>query len=496
MSDITQTHEFEGFWWLPDEEDAELPAPEKRLAGKLTISDGWGTLEVLGNFGHEVLGESETETVFSPFPSGQERIVGLASTGECITLLRTHVTASSMRFPGVATTSYKAHATLVGAWVEKDQPVTFDEFSICTSDLDTWVGVSGFHQELIGSEDEDTGRFVVTQVKIEFSPPEPVEIPVGNGNSARIDFSFSSPGMPPVTTEAGVSQSARLYYRFSDTTELDQVFATIKQLRNFLSLAVGRQVAVLSVIAYKDDFVDPRTNAREPIRIFYPLSHNREPTARPLHPSEMLFTLGQAEPNIGAVLSAWLAKQEDLAPVFDLYFGTLYHPDLFLDLKFLLNAQALETYDFRRRDPHELSRDEHAQRMTEVLAGAPEQWREWLTMRLTGSNYRTLDQRMRDILAECPAVSAKIVGATPDDVTRFVRAFKNSRNYYTHYNEALEDRAAEGAELYALTLQLQALIEMSILRELGFSCDAVDQILDRVQRYARIRHFHSEFAED
>ena len=54
-----------------------------------------------------------------------------------------------------------------------------------------------------------------------------------------------------------------------------------------------------------------------------------------------------------------------------------------------------------------------------------------------------------------------------------------------------EKKAAEGVSLYLLTLQLRAIIEMSLLRELGFPARAIDEILERTKRYAEIEHFRS-----
>jgi hypothetical protein len=104
-------------------------------------------------------------------------------------------------------------------------------------------------------------------------------------------------------------------------------------------------------------------------------------------------------------------------------------------------------------------------------------------------NYRTLDERIRAVLAACPDVSAKIVGATDIEEEAFVRLFKRSRNWYTHYTPKLKKQAAVGADLLLLTVQLRAIIEMSLLKELGFSDEAIDQSLERVRRYSEIRHF-------
>jgi hypothetical protein len=100
------------------------------------------------------------------------------------------------------------------------------------------------------------------------------------------------------------------------------------------------------------------------------------------------------------------------------------------------------------------------------------------------------------VVGECRTVSKRIIGSGPGDEAAFIEAFKIARNYYTHYNPSLEKKAARGAALYVLFIQLQAIIEMSLLRELGFGCRSIEAILDRVQRYAEIKHFKALVADE
>ena len=67
---MTDSHEYEGFWWLPEDGGTDDALPSKRIAGSLKIEEGRVTLDLLGNFGHTVLSSSETETVWSPTPYG------------------------------------------------------------------------------------------------------------------------------------------------------------------------------------------------------------------------------------------------------------------------------------------------------------------------------------------------------------------------------------------------------------------------------------------
>jgi hypothetical protein len=121
-------------------------------------------------------------------------------------------------------------------------------------------------------------------------------------------------------------------------------------------------------------------------------------------------------------------------------------------VRFLLYAQAVETYGYRRRRK---------------------------------PVKRTFREQINDVLATCPTASRKIVGP---DTEAFTKLLKVSRDFYTHYDPAKKNLAAKEAGLLLLSTQLRTLIEMALLRELGFTHRAVDAILARARRYEEIEH--------
>jgi hypothetical protein len=488
---VIETYEYVGYWWVAEEEAGFPTDTSDRLSGTLTIKRGKAELVVLGSFGHEALDSSGT--AFSPAPADVPRILGFSTTGKSITLEDCTRTDFELNFPGVPTTTYRPRVVLIDAWIGKEDPIVFDEISIRTSHLDMWVGISGF-SETIGGGEQTGGSRSPYSIDVHFEEPTSLRVPLDHGEEAAINFGFRHSGMQPVTTGASLTQTDSLHLRFATSQPLEQVFVRAGQLRNFLTLAIGRPETILSVRGFKDDFVRRGAESRQPITLLWEIPHNPDPPNRLLHPIQMLFTLPQAD--LSDVMKAWFERQNLFEPVLNLYFGMLYHPDISIDIRFLTYAQAIETYDFRRRDPLEIPKLEHRRRLKAIFDGAPEEWRDWLKSRLAGSNFRTLDKRVRDVLAECPTVSAKIVGASSVDLDAFVTRFKRSRNYYTHYTPALERHAARGIELYAMTIQLRAIIEMSLLRELGFSCEAIDGILTRVERYAQILHAKEAASDD
>ena len=485
---MIENTEHEGFWWLPGSES-------ERLFGTLRLNRGRPELKVAGHFGHKVLSESESEIAYSFDLADHPKILGVTTDGKAVTLEDCSSHGLVLPVPGTATAVYQASFALFGAHFEEDEIAGFDALGLRLSDLDEWARVSGFSRPVVNVGDGPSGASPPLTIHIEYNRPPAIDVPLDNGESLQLDFHVSGPTLNVVATSMSVSQRAELRYRFASRVSLQDVSEKVIQLRNFLSLAVGRPVSVMSVTGFRDDFREPQHDFAVPIKIFWAIPHNPDPPTRSLHPRSTLFTLPEAVPHVSDVMKRWFARQQVFKPVLSLYFAMTYHPDMFLDIRFLAFTQALETYDFRRRDPYELSPEKHERRLEQILNTVPEQWRSWLETKLLSSNYRTLGKRVRDVLAECPTVSAKIVGENSRKRSRFIKRLTDSRNYYTHYSTDLEAAAATGIELYLLMLQVRTILEMSLLRELGFSEDAIDAVLDRAERYARIENIRTQIRE-
>lgn len=451
-----ETHEYKGLWWLPSDDS-------DKLSGTLTITKGQAALELIGHFGHELLSETEREKTYSLDLTEQPRIVGLSTNGKPITLEGHQAAPHTVSFPGIATATYKRDVTLVGKQFADGEDIGFDEISIRASDLNGWTRVSGFDSHIGMEKHKERDCLVFSNVGVQFDAPDDINVALARGDSAFIRFSAQSQGIGPGTDHVALHQTAALHLAFAKRVGLYQVFDRVGQIRNFLSLAVGRPVAILSVTGYQNDYVRDKTQTPLPIELLWEIPYNPEPPTRARHPRDMLFTLPEATPEISTVMKSWFAKQVRLAPVFNLFFGVRHHPVMSLEVRFLTYAQAVETYDYRRRRK---------------------------------PRKKTLAERMGDVLRECQTVSKRIVGSEPGDQAAFIEAFKTARNYYTHYNPRLETKAARGAALFLLFIQLQAIIEMSLLRELGFGCRSIDAILERVRRYEEIEHINAIVAEE
>jgi hypothetical protein len=450
---MLETHEFKGYWWLPG-------AEEDKLSGDLRIERGRARLDVLGSFGQTLLSETPREKTYSLDPSDQDRVLGISSGGKRITLERLSSGDTAISIPGLRTASYHAEVAIVGEHFAHGRRVAFDEIAIELTDLNEWTGVSGFELSTEFERLDPGGSMGFASLAARYEAPEPIQIPIYRGEEMSIRFAAVTNGLRGETDHLDIRQKAALHLYFKRKAGLEKILERVAQIRNFLTLAVGRPVSVLAGAGFLEPAVSGRARAARPIQIYRELVHNPEPPPGRRRAGEMFFSLAQARPEITTVIRRWLGRQRRLEPVFNLFFGSIYHPSLYLEVRFLAFAQALETYESRRR---------------------------------RSTSKRSLREKMRALLGDSKTVTRQIVGPEVED---FLDLLMDTRNYYTHYNPRLEARAASGTGLLLLTLQLRATIEAAMLRELGFGGLEIDEILERTRRYEEISHFRAMLGEE
>lgn len=186
----------------------------------------------------------------------------------------------------------------------------------------------------------------------------------------------------------------------------------------------------------------------------------------------MLFTLHDLPGGLDRALGTWFERAEVLDPVYQLYLGTVYNPNAFLEQRFLNLVQALEAYHRRAMPTTDLPEEEHERRKEEILSAVPDHY-QWLEGKLWYSNEPGLGKRLKDIIRKYPESAFPITGSNSDERGKFVRKVVDTRNYRTHFDESLEGRTARGEELYRISEKVKRLMEMSLMGEIGFGDDEI-----------------------
>jgi hypothetical protein len=443
---VEERFEFRGIWWLPDD-------PETQVAGILAFDpDEGASLELLGSF------KKNVEDLGAYL--GTKLMLGLSSNGKAITLRDCFETRTTMGMPGMITSTFHADMVLVGAHFEKEADVSFDKLWVEYLHLDEWAHTSGFALKLL--EDDTVPRV------IEYEPPDPVTVSCGDVEiSLRFDHGFGSSN--PMVKWATLTQSAYFTIEYPERSPLDDLLKVVYDLQNFLSLGVGEAVYPLMVRS------QTHTNARW-VDLYYRPTGRLDSAAK-VHSAKMRFILPDLDEAFGRSLCNWLEKAEDLDPVYQLYFGTMYNPRAYLRHQFLSLVQGLEAYHRRALVTTEVP-EEHQVRLQEILDSVPNRYRSWLEGELAHSHEPNLRRRLNEILGRDPA-SVKLILGNRKDRDSFVHKVVETRNYLNHFDKSKELIAEREEGLYRITRKLKSLLEVCLLWEIGFEGDRMTKILSR-----------------
>ena len=85
-----------------------------------------------------------------------------------------------------------------------------------------------------------------------------------------------------------------------------------------------------------------------------------------------------------------------------------------------------------------------------------------------------LQQRLGELIARLPA---DIIDATLSDPAKFIKAIKENRNYFTHYNEKQANKAARLEEVHLLAEKMKILLLAIIFQELEIPDNRVSDII-------------------
>ena len=489
---------YEGRWWLPDD-------PDDKVTGTLHFSQDDIQLELMGAFRQAVSLSvpAPGEVVafgrdFGRLPD-QPRITGVIRGEQFVSLEQCTGFGVEAMIPArgdhdLTTTTYRPRFVLVGARYEPDEEVLFDEVSVRFSDLEIWVARSGFSQSELTYGDGG-----VTAVTVKYQQLDPIEVRIDDDTALRVEFPWSSGALAGFRTESRITQGASFRLRFGTPGNIERALTYVTQLRGFLALAVGRPIRVLAVTGYHNAEVETRAGvpSDRPVRpidveLLYRLVGLPDEPKRKLYPDEMLFTLRDAEPRLEEILRTWFSQQELLGPVLVRYFHLVHTTPSSRESEFENLVRVLETHHRRTHGPADRN-DEYLARLDRILSAvADEEDRAWLEGELVFSHEPKLRDRLREVLGRCPVVLEKLVGSRTR-IKSFIGKVVQTRNYETHLDPTNEAGALSGAHLVTVVYQLRCLVQMTLLLDIGFTCEQIDAMFDGMsRRYDEVAHLREQ----
>jgi ApeA N-terminal domain 1 len=464
-----------GDWWLPN-------TPECKVRGDAVYVPGEGTTLVLEGHLIEEEGKKHGPSRFV----NPELILGYSTSGKEITLRNCLQTGMNQDLGSgdIHETTFHASMMLVGCHFPTEEAVKFRGFTVQFANLNYWMNKKGILTEF------KEGAFLAK------TQPQPEETKLRVGNRA-VTFSLGT-SWSVDKESVHIVEKASVKTWVDNELGVDEHVQFLRHIQDFLTFAMLKPTMPLKIEGFTDSSMETLPDGKEfhvPIEIYYP-SAARVSNPSITHAHEMLFLLPLVEPRIQDLVQKWVSRSEALQPVCDLYFSTLYNPNVYSDFKFLTLTQAVETYHRRafggKYQPDEQYLDGLYRRLVAALPSDIESdFRESLKNgKLRYANDYSLRKRLE-------LLTARVVEIVPltfiEDASRrreFAEKVSDTRNYLTHYSPELKERSAsKGKEYYDLADKLRVLIEICLLEEMGFEADTIRELIERNRRYETyLRH--------
>lgn len=443
--------EYVGHWWIPGD-------AENGVSGTLEFGSG-------GDIKLTTVGPllERPEELDGPL----DTITGLSVDGKSVTLQECRYTGMESSYPGIERQKFSPRLAAIGMGLEAPTTPLYTWFSFRFTNIDAWVGRHGFRLETARSP---------TSVSLTYDPPAKLDYVLPD---YRMSLTSSAKWSLPSSTKAfQLTQSHWVTIDPFEPTSIEAIRRCVARLRDFFSLAVGEPVYVEQLWAKSDlatfEFQDRVVHERIELRM---RGVSVPPAFKPAaHSAGMLLPFHAVEDDLGEMLSAWVRASDEIGPVLDLYFGTLYDDALYPERHLLFLAQAVETYHRRTSDETDLPQEQHDRRMQEILNGQSDH-RDWLEQRLQFSNELSLRRRVKTLTRRYKNVLGDYISPKS-----FADRVVNTRNYLTHYTREMEGRSAKGIQLVDLVFKLRTLLEACLLSELGLADDQIALALrDRIR---------------
>lgn len=438
-----QDQEITGVWWVPT-------APKNKVVGTYVYSKGdGGKLSLFGDLMTE-----EADLIY-----------GLSEKGNKITLFKNFREKSSQNV-ALKKSEIVSNFAFIGVYFPSIEHINFKNFSVRFSLLDEWANISGF---------DINGDFENKEVTIKYKLPANKVLLVTDEYEIFVGVKASTPAIMHVQKEATISQKTHIHVDFSNSTsDYTEVLELIYYIQIFLSLAVSKPVYPLEVTCTSESGKEKHQKIEyyEKINFLYKPSATTNKVEE-IMPQYMLFSLGQVFNNVEEILGNWLSKADNLEPVYNLYFSAIYNTSTYTDSRFLNYIQAIESFHRRTCNLTQLSPEEHEKRLTEVIDTVPKQHKEWLTKRLCYSNELTLRDRLKLIFDEFTDVLQPVLNKK-----LFLNKVINTRNYLTHYDQSLKEKALHGFDLHEINEKLLLILQLCLLSQMGFNKTVIKSLVN------------------
>ena len=469
---LSEPIEESGFFWLPEESKRKLP-------GVLRISEsGEATLEII-SLSHPAESLRNTHQLGVPYLGELnrkfKRVVGMVKKGY-VTLEDCDYYNQNFQFSGFTTSTIHSHFVFSGVCYDAEKEITFSEIKFSVEGLDEWLGISGIQVDHnLGTEHWQEGS-------VDFAPPEEIIIRLTDDMKMIFGFEISVPTGASIT-EARISQKANIRLKSTKLRPLDDFLSLIIKLHQFFCFTIDKTISLKSVTGFSCEITSGEKNREVPINIYYRSALYSEKTLK-INQHDMLFFYRDIKDKIEEMLSNWLRKQELFKEAFNEYFAAKYGAYEYLEGEFLSLVRGIEVLHRKNSQDTEMPEEQFENLVSGILENTPKETHKWIKEKFKHANELTLQKRLKEMLNPFQ----RFYGNEKKRKS-FISKVVKTRNYLTHFDRNLAGHAAEGNDLWVLSMKLKALFRLHFLKMIGMDSTFIDNVVEKSRNLRQTLEF-------
>mgnify|MGYP006284544157 CR=1 FL=1 len=450
-----------GHWWLAGEE-------EDKVAGVLEYDpvEG-GKLELFDSFDSIDSDLYELKNV--------DKIIGRDKSGTYITLNNCNLRISDIGSAGPNHVVYPDQI-FVGAGLPE---LEFDRIKIQYPNLAEWLGESSIKTNL--SDDEDQ---TIPSTSVEFSDPINVELD-------QYSLEFKS------TVSFGAGEEASIQYNeeaLVEVTSEEQVLFLdiqdiIKSLQRYFSLSINEGIYPKSIqgIIERDDTQEIEGQELEMPDIvcdIYDHFPRYSKEAQDENESRLLFHSDNI--TLSDSIHDWVVHSREVSTFHELYFNTLYDPDMGIKYQFLSLCMAVESYfGYHYPDEQHMDDTEWEDLRENIFEAIPRDAEAADRLRgLIGNigNEYSLKDKLRLITEDYSEVLSDYF-----DRSSTIEDINNTRNDIAHgFGGELPGSKTDPDDLIPLLVKTRIIVEICMFDTVGLSNREISTVIEKKYDMSKI----------
>ena len=480
---VTNELDVDGNWWFPNS--------NIKFKGKLIFKEeSGGYLTILGSFEpFALLDTSQNQNTESKVESKNEKICkterrekliyGETKDRKKITLLYDLSPSKNSEFRSnysYEERTYKIIFIFIGYHFENVEQIKFESIIIEFSNLPYWIR----DHRLIGSTFHRRRKKPKKYI-IEHTYGKTINVKIDN--QCIIQF-FNYPIInEDLVTSKKVQDRTYVKIISSKIKTLKKYIVLKNILQDFFNFATTSDVRSLRFIGHHK-IIDNKHEYVELVEIFYRSSISAKMDKLGVIRNNLL-RFEELNKKFFDVLKLWFTLRRRIGATYDLYFGVMYNYELYLTNKFLMLAEALEilmgilinsnTDDdlglkVKRIDAIFEKLDKCKEAQGCELTFEDNDWIKMIMNDKRSLSFREKMEKAYDNYSEILPELSSVIGSKQE----FASAIVKIRNKLTHGN--IDYDKVDNEELFWNTMDLQLILQLSILSQLGFTKDDLKEL--------------------